>query len=115
MSSIRRVVSDYVAQYPDPIHAHRGQTVTLKRRDPEYPGWVWCIGPDGREGWVPLAILRIDDDRAELLRDYDAHEVSVKAGEDVVVHEEIGGWARVSTADGSIGWLRADCLIEASQ
>lgn len=80
------------------------------RRDVEYPHWVWCLAPDGREGWVPLVRLRSTGDDAVLVEDYDARELSVRAGEDVIVHEEIGGWARVSTTDGRTGWVRGDCL-----
>jgi SH3-like domain-containing protein len=85
------------------------------RRDAEYPDWVWCVGPDGREGWVPLERLRMNGDDAVLVADYDARELSVSADEDVVVHEEIGGWARVSNAEGQTGWVRGDCLAGAGR
>ena len=106
----RRVRDDYVTQYPDPIRARAGQPVTVVRRDAEYPEWAWCVGPDGREGWVPLVLLEMNGDVAVLSRDYDARELSVTAGEEVVVHEEIAGWARVSTADGRTGWIAAHCV-----
>jgi SH3-like domain-containing protein len=108
-----RVRIDYVAQYPNPIRGRTGQSVTVVRRDSEYPEWVWCIGPDGREGWVPLIVLQINEEDAVLVRDYDARELSVNAGDDVEVHEEIGGWMRVSSADGHTGWIPAHCLTSA--
>ena len=109
-----RVRADYAAQYADPIHGRAGQPLTIVRRDEEYPAWVWCVGPDRREGWVPLEFLRVDGDHASLLRDCDARELSVKSGEQVAVLEEIGGWTRVTATDGRTGWVRADCLIEES-
>ena len=106
----QRVVEDYLAQYPDPIRAQCGESVSVVRRDAEYPEWVWCSGPEGREGWVPLILLQRTADGVVLVRDYDARELSVKAGEEVTVHEEIGGWARISTASGRTGWIPARCL-----
>jgi SH3-like domain-containing protein len=106
----QRVVKDYIAQYPNPIRAHVGESVSVVRRDADYPEWVWCRGPEGREGWVPLVLLQMTGDAAVLVQDYDARELSVKAGEGVTVHEEIGGWSRVSSADGQTGWIAARCL-----
>lgn len=106
----RRVRIDYVAQYPNPIQGRVGQSVTVVRRDSRYPEWVWCSGPERREGWVPLVVLKINEEDAVLVRDYDARELTVTAGDDVDVHEEIGGWLRVSSADGRTGWIPAHCL-----
>ena len=110
--SRQRVRVAYSAQYRDPVRGDVGQFLTIVQRDDEYPDWVWCIGPDGREGWVPLQFLRIDGNRAALLRGYDARELSVNAGDEVAVLEEIGGWARVTATDGRTGWVRADCLTD---
>ena len=54
--------------------------------DPEHPGWRWCTAPDGRSGWVPEEILqRPLTGEAVLTTDYDATELTVRAGE-VVNH-----------------------------
>ena len=100
----RRVRIDYVAQYPNPIQGRVGQSVIVVRRDSRYPEWVWCSGPEGREGWVPLVVLQMNEEDAVLVRDYDARELTVTAGDDVDVHEEIGSWLRVSSVDGRTGW-----------
>src|SRR5215207_6877662 len=52
-----RVVREYIAQYPDPISVQAGARVVVGADDPEFPGWRWCTGPDGRSGWVPEQLL----------------------------------------------------------
>jgi SH3-like domain-containing protein len=105
-----RVVHDYVAQYSDPIMGRAGARLVVLRGDDEYPGWWWCRGPDDREGWVPEAFLRRDGPAATLLRDYDAHELGVRAGQDVQVHETASAWARVTDRAGREGWIPTHCL-----
>jgi hypothetical protein len=100
-----RVVRDYSAQYPDPIAARAGDRLGVGADDPEFPGWWWCTGPDGRAGWVPEQLLRREGQEAVLLRDYPARELSVRAGADVTVHEVISGWVWVTDPDGREGWL----------
>jgi hypothetical protein len=100
-----RVVQDYAAQYSDPIAAHSGQELLVRQQDDEYPGWWWCKGPDGKEGWVPEAFLRFEDGKAILLCNYHATELSACAGEELEVHEQIIGWARATNSEGRTGWL----------
>jgi SH3-like domain-containing protein len=105
-----RIVRDYVAQYPDPIVVGAGQRVPLVRQDDEYPGWWWCVAPDGRQGWVPTELLNIEDNEATMRRDYDAHELTVSAGEVVNVLEQVAAWARVTNRAGRTGWVPVHCL-----
>src|SRR5262245_949090 len=102
-----RVQSDYAVQYPDPLRASAGQQLTIVRRDARYPDWVWCSGPDAKEGWVPLAFL---DAKAVLQRDYSAQELGVHFGEEVVADEEIGGWVHVTNSARQAGWIPIRCL-----
>jgi SH3-like domain-containing protein len=78
--------------------------------DPEFPGWRWCTGADGRSGWVPEQFLRRDGQNAVMLRDYTARELTVRAGAEVVCEQAIAGWAWVTDADGRTGWLPESCL-----
>jgi len=105
-----KVDKTYAAQYPDPISGLTGHRLLVQRQDDEYPGWWWCRGPDGREGWVPETCLRSDGANAVLLRDYDARELSASAGEELEVHEQLLGWARATNSEGQTGWLPANCL-----
>jgi hypothetical protein len=106
-----KVIKAYAAQYPDPISGLAGQRLLHQRQDEEYPGWWWCQGPDGREGWVPETCLRFESGQAVLLRNYDAHELSAGAGEELEVHEQVLGWARATNSEGRTGWLPANCLV----
>jgi SH3-like domain-containing protein len=105
-----RVVRDHEPIYPDPIVLRPGDRVRLGREDDEFPGWVWCTAPDGREGWVPLAILRREGLEAVARRDYRAVELAVKRGQRVEAREELSGWFWVADADAREGWVPAECL-----
>jgi Variant SH3 domain len=105
-----RVVREYTAQYPDPITVCAGNRVQVGADDPEYPGWWWCTGPDGRSGWVPEQLLRREGQEGLMLRDYTAKELSVRPGAEVTVGEAMNGWVWVSAADGGAGWIPATCI-----
>ncbi len=123
------MVDAHVASYEDPIAVSKGDRVLLGRRDDQYPGWIWCIGPGGREGWTPEQFLSLDagegatrsagegeavtDEReasageAVATVDYDARELTVTAGEELTVADEVGGWLLCERRNGERGWLPA--------
>lgn len=105
-----RVVREYRAQYPDPITVRAGDRVQVGKDDPDFPGWWWCTGPDGRAGWVPDQLLRREGQEAVMLRDYTARELSVDTGAEVTVGEAMNGWIWVTAADGQAGWIPGTCL-----
>jgi hypothetical protein len=102
-----RVIKSYQAQYPDPIVIHRGETVSLGRRDAEYPGWIWATSLlTGKSGWVPEHFLSPGESpRAIARRDYSARELDVVEGAVVSVIEEVLGWSCVVTESGDSGWV----------
>jgi hypothetical protein len=84
----------------------RGGVVTFIRRDHEYPGWFF--GAAGSvEGYFPYAWFEVAPDakRATALRDYDATELTVGAGDVVEEIDDVAGWRLVRAADGRIGWV----------
>jgi SH3-like domain-containing protein len=101
------IIREYAAQYPDPITVRAGDRVAVGTDDPEFPGWRWCTGPDGRTGWVPEQLLGSD---GLMLEDYTAKELSVSAGTEVDVRRIVAGWAWVATHDGRWGWIPETCL-----
>ena len=105
-----QVLRSYTPQYSDPITARAGDRVLVGADDPEFPGWLWCTGPDGRAGWVPEPFLRREGSEAVLLRDYTARELSVEAGARVVVHHAVSGWAWVTGSDGRADWIPQTCI-----
>jgi SH3-like domain-containing protein len=102
-----RVIKPYAAQYPNPIEGLAGQQVEVGREDDENPGWKWCKGPDGREGWVPLEILSSAGDTATLLEDYSAAELDVAAGDELKIEVTRHGWVLVRNSRGKRGWVPA--------
>jgi SH3-like domain-containing protein len=105
-----RVVRDYSAQYPDPITVRAGDRVAVGADDPQFPGWRWCTGPDGRQGWVPEEFLQRTGSVAVMRRDYTARELSVPAGADVAIHDRVAGWLWVTDVNGIQGWIPESCL-----
>jgi SH3-like domain-containing protein len=115
MSEAKRRVHvklEYSPEYPDPIKVLAGQKVRVGREDEEYPGWKWCKGPDGREGWVPAELLSDAKAEATVLEDYSAQELSVREGEEVEVEDARHGWLRVRNANGERGWIPASHIEE---
>jgi hypothetical protein len=127
-------VQEHRASHADPIALRAGDPVTVGRRDTTWPKYVWCAGPDGREGWVPEEFLGRAGD-ADLgaaggaaagdaatapgmstrraRRDYDARELDVAPGDVVLAGEEAGGWIWCEDADGRFGWVPAGCVATA--
>lgn len=101
----------HVAAYPDPVRARAGEVVELGRLDPEHPGWRWCVGPDGREGWIHEVFCRPD---GTVQRDYDARELTAPAGAAVEVIERVGGWLWCRAEDGTLGWLPEKAVTTAT-
>ncbi len=91
--------------------AKKGETVTFGHPDPKNPAWFF--GRDAREteGYFPSGWFDVSEatGSARALRDYDAFELSVTAGERIEVEEEYGDWALVVANDGR-GWIPMSCV-----
>ena len=85
----------------------------MGRRDDEWPEWFWCTAPDGTQGWVPETLLELRGNQGILSRDYETTELAVRTGEEVIVQEELSGWAWVTNDRGQSGWIPARCLTGA--
>lgn len=106
-----RVATDYRTQYANPIRFAAGDIVTLGERDSEWPAFVWTITADGNAGWAPHDWLApLGNGRAEALRDYSAQELDVGAGDEIVLHSELGGWWWAERSDGCRGYVPATHL-----
>jgi SH3-like domain-containing protein len=71
----------YDVQYANPITVQAGEHLTIGRADDAFPGWRWCRGADGRQGWVPVEFLSSEEPQATILKDYSASELQVIPGE----------------------------------
>ena len=100
------VVAAHETKSPDPLTMNPGDELKiLKRRDDEDPGWVFCEGRTGKQGWVPENIIKIEADRAIAQQGYDAREVTVMEGEIVRIERVEAGWAWVTNMTNETGWV----------
>jgi SH3-like domain-containing protein len=104
------IIKPHVRSYEESLSASNGVTLVITPKESEWPGWLWCTTPDGRSGWVPQAFVKQEDNRAILLRDYDAVELTVSPGEMITVLERVAGWAWCRNAKGELGWVPNDCI-----
>lgn len=108
-----RVIQDYRSPYPDPIIFLQGEQVAVGREykdDPEWAGWVWCRGENGQEAWVPKVYLQDRGEEGLFTTDYNAVELSVSVGEQLLVYEIVNGFGMAEKEDGSRGWVPMKCL-----
>lgn len=98
----------YERPYEDPIAVRAGDAVLLdeaETRSTDIVGWVWCRGPDGREGWTPQAWLERRGDAWRVRRAFSALELSVEPGDRFVVHFSESGFLFVENPRGEKGWV----------
>ena len=95
----------YTAQYSDPIALRHGDPVQVQRADAEFTEWLWCRGPDEKEGWVHRSFLSQSSGRATATSDYSAKELTVSAGERGRVLQTLNGWAFVELEGSRVGWV----------
>jgi hypothetical protein len=103
-----KIIKDHKSSFPDPIILKKGEKVFVGQEyseDPDWPGWIECKTKSGKKGWVPKQYLKISRDAATVLCDYNANELNVKAGEEVMVYEFVNGWAWSKKSTGEYGWI----------
>lgn len=105
MTKRYRVIKDYTRQHNDPIRFERGESIIVERSDPEYPGWFWCTDKRGKSGWVHESYFEQEDYRHIAIEDYNALELTVKAGDELIGEDERGGWLLAVTRGGQRGWV----------
>lgn len=109
-----KIEKNHEQVYPDPLSGKGGESVTCVREDIEFPGWIWCVGADSKEGWVHQSFLEAlpagGRGPAVLKEDYQAIELTVKKGDLVEAQREVAGWFWCLAADGRQGWVPADSM-----
>jgi hypothetical protein len=103
LSPTCRVARDYDRAYSDPVTFAAGEPVELGRQDEEYAGWIWCTDSRGKSGWAPVDV--VDRETGRALSDYNAQELSARAGETVGIEHSAHGWAWAIKSNGEAGWL----------
>ena len=109
------VIRDYQTQFLDPISLQGGETLIVSEKvdywndNPEWV-WLWCTDERGKSGWVPKNAIDFDaDGKTGTARyDYSARELSVAAGDEVVVERKESGWFWCTDQQGRSGWVPVD-------
>ena len=100
------VVAGFETKHPDPLTMNTGDELKiLTRKDEEWPGWVFCESGNGKQGWVPERIVKIEAKKAIAQQGYEAREVSVMEGEIVRIERVESGWAWVTNMTNETGWV----------
>ena len=103
-----RVISDYQAPYPNPIHVNAGDVISLDRtKETEFDGWVWCSDQAGMSGWVPESYIEPNDNSGVMRCDYDAIELTIHVGDILTFLKAESGFYWVSDQTGRQGWVPA--------
>lgn len=100
-----KVIKEYKAAYPEAIKISRGEKLKTLKKKSEWPGWLWCVNSAKKGGWVPANILQIEGRTATALKDYDASELSVREGEELMALEQESGWCWCANEKGKRGWI----------
>ena len=66
---------------------------------------MWCVGANGTAAWVPRQYLETEGTQGTLTKQYDAMELSVSVGEELLVTEVVNGFGMAEKSDGTTGWV----------
>ena len=107
-----RATASHRASHADPVRVKAGEPLRPTGREEVWDGfrWLWAVGPDGREGWVPEDLPVPCGTGWVAARDYSAVELDIAAGEPVQVLEARSGWVWARRQDSAEGWLPARAL-----
>jgi uncharacterized protein YgiM (DUF1202 family) len=104
------VVAAYDSPYTQPLVIRAGEELAVEERPSEWGGWLWCTTRGGESRWVPASYVQRRDDGGLLLRDYEATELAVRAGEEVSLGQEESGWFWCTNRAGQSGWVPKERL-----
>jgi hypothetical protein len=103
-----RVIESYESPYPQSIFFTKGEEVEIGyefNEDPDWKDWLWCKGSNSNSAWIPKQYLTIDGKQGTLKRSYDARELSVQLGEEVIARIDLNGFVLAEKMDGGVGWV----------
>ena len=76
--------------------------------------WLWAIGEDGREGWVPDSLVEGAKPSEQVAKfDYSAIELTCELDETLTRHKSTHGWSWCVNDRGDQGWVPNDNLAQA--
>jgi hypothetical protein len=105
-----RVCKSYQSPYADALNAAKGETLSFERKPTEWSGWIWCTNKSNKSAWVPESWVVIKGNNCQLKQDYDARELPVESGAEVVGELVESGWVWVRNQNGAEGWVPLENL-----
>jgi len=100
-----RVMEDYNSPYTEPLLITKGEILSIGEKESEWSGWIWCTNKEGKSRWVPENYLEIDGNIGKANQDYNATELTVSIGEELIIEEEEADWFWVTNQQGKSGWV----------
>lgn len=105
-----KVIELHKPDSDNPIKAISGETVKVGRESVEADGWrdwIYCYSLNNNsEGWIPVQMIKVENEHGVLLNDYSANELDVSEGDIVNGEIEINGWVWCfREADFEWGWI----------
>lgn len=109
---ILKVIKNHKSEFQVPLVAKKGEVVEGEERNTDFEGWLWCKNSSGTQGWVPKVYLESTSNSGQFqfIQDYNARELTIEAGKEVIVLDEESGWAWVRTPLGEEGWIPIENL-----
>ncbi|MBN2572614.1 MAG: hypothetical protein JXA68_10840 [Ignavibacteriales bacterium] len=78
--------------------------------------WIKCSSQENVSGWVPEQILKIKENLATVLEDYDDKELFVHENDIVTGEGIVNGWLRCKKInENKYGWVPLENLIPINQ
>ena len=107
-----KVIKNHKSEFQVPLITKKGEIVEEQERETEWAGWLWCRNSSGVHGWVPKAYIESTSELGhfQFLQDYNARELTIDEGQEVIVLDEESGWAWVRTPLGDEGWIPLENL-----
>lgn len=107
-----RVTKDYQAEFPDPIAVEACEALVVSAKTSAWENntawiWVWCTDQRGKSGWVPKTIIQMDagGQTGTTHAAYNARELTVIAGQELVIEYEESGWFWCCDQQEKRGWV----------
>jgi hypothetical protein len=103
-----KVIEAYVSPYPESLIFLKGEIVEIGEEykdNPDWVNWIWCESVNGIKAWVPKQYLDIDRNQGIFNQYYNAKELSVAVGEELIIDKIVNGFGMAQKSNGDKGWV----------
>lgn len=98
--------ADYIVIDRSPLVLEPGMRLKVGSTDRVWAGWVGVVAEDGRFTYIPESRIRMEADGSAVVKEkFDATDLSVRQGENIVSLMEVDGWHWARGPRGAEGWL----------